>query len=166
MRRSFSVLPIILALLLCVGMPNTTQAQNEVSASDSLEKSLIDGANKVEEYAAELEKLVKERAPDALNAAKAVVRVNRLKNFSWGVLGVFVSGIFFGLCRMFMRWNKEYEGICEPPWSFPAILSGIFSVIAGILGLIPFFNIWNWVGVFEPETVLVRRVLNATFGGF
>ena len=106
-------------------------------------------------------------APAALEMGLAVIRINAIGHLIVGFVCLVLSIIlaYFGL-RLFKSYSSStkrtiYYEDSEESWKpvFGSLL-GIASPIIFLAGFLPsWFNIWNWVAVFQPELALAKQLM-------
>ena len=99
-------------------------------------------------------------APAALDMVLAVVRVDAISALIGGLVAM-VVGIVVGLFgRKLLResYNAPYRG--SEDWKEPVGMICSLIPIATTIGfLATWFNIWNWIAVFQPELALAKQII-------
>jgi hypothetical protein len=125
-----------------------------------MDKAMI-GAEKLTEKMAEL---AVQYGPDVVNAGLSVAQYQATQQLIYGTLmctaslGVMYAAYWLlGYCK---RLNEE-KGQHEPREIF-SVVSGLYFGLGLVLmawGGVKLFNIWNWVGIFEPKLWIAHRIL-------
>jgi hypothetical protein len=140
---------------------------------------------KIVELSGKLERIMAERAPEAWDAALAVVQVGAIRNLVVGLIAIVIAIIAWTVfARLYRKW-RELDG----PWAVyraeyhnymnssanrpdkPTAGKGGFeaSVAAGffVIGLLStlsavanLLSVWTWVALFRPELVIAKRILD------
>ena len=119
----------------------------------------------------QIETLSKTMAPEVLNSAIEVTRMNGIIDIVTGVIcfvismcGAFAIVKYYKFC---IRKKKEYRatGNYTIDWDFTIYVPcGIISAISSILLLASIFQLmdgWNYVAIFEPKLALARSIMEA-----
>jgi hypothetical protein len=116
------------------------------------------------QVAAELVEELRQLAPEALETSLHVVRLEAIGQIAVGLACVIIT--FFGIRTLLWavrRAKKEAAedevGIMFVFHVFGVIGISLVPVVAGISAADKLGNVWNWIGIFEPELRLARYVL-------
>lgn len=101
-------------------------------------------------------------SPKVLNIAVEITRINSLQWLIGGGLGLLIlSGVFAYLANFaWKKLNVKYDERAQVLFIFSIVLSGTSALFAGI----NLFNVWNWIGVFNPTLALAHEILNQVTG--
>lgn len=113
------------------------------------------------EYMDAFEEFAAQATPQAVDLALSLTRWNALNDLIVTLLTILLGvGIFLGATALW-RARTESVDIREPFAYIGWLLGGGMAIIAtGSL-----FNVWLWLGLFRPELVLARRLLDKVMGG-
>lgn len=126
----------------------------EDKAVDIMDKAMV-GAERLTEKLAEL---AAQYGPDVVNAAIEVARITALRPIIGGAVCAVVSYVL-------LRFSiKAFQTAKADDWDNPVYIvgcgfSGIISSGFGTAAAIYLFDVWNWVGVFEPKLWIAHRIL-------
>lgn len=136
--------------------------ENEVSGKLT---EVLDGLQKVANQITD--KLV-ETAPKAYEIILTLKRIDSLQQVLI-FLGAFLLSFGFFKLRGVLYKKYDPKDYNTDGWMIGSIFSSIFSGVFLIFALIRAFNIWIWIGVFQPDLAIAKdvydSVLAATNGG-
>jgi hypothetical protein len=105
---------------------------------------------------------VKQSLPQATQAILDVIRIDSLGSLIFGfvLLGIGILLYIF----MLKAYKKTQDDYSHDGWIPLCCLSGLFSFISLFSGCTVLFNIWNWVGLFQPKLELVHQLIQKVLG--
>ena len=131
----------------------------EAKAVELMDKA----ANGVEALSAKLATIAEQYGPEVVDAGLAVARITAVRELVFAFIGWVTVAVFIGVC--FLVWKKT-ESWKQDDVRGVARCSTIIGAIAGTtlvsffgFGAPRFFDVWTWVGVFEPKLWIAHRIL-------
>jgi large-conductance mechanosensitive channel len=102
-------------------------------------------------------------APEALDLAVNVVRFDAIGELIVGVITLIIGAVavFWGikLLNQYKGSIDKYGFSEEDHKQFFGMVLLFISSIPVILFMVSWFNIWNWVALFNPEFALAKQIL-------
>lgn len=131
-----------------------------VSVMPKLEERIVDLSQK-------LESVMREKAPEAWDAALGVVQIEAAQTLLWAVLGIAMLGL--GLRRAF-RWastaseivkenGARYRHDEEVKYVFGCIAAGVSAFVGMLITLFNAFDVWAYTALVRPELVIAKQVM-------
>lgn len=132
-------------------MSNTSEAAKEVATVIGLDGKLVEIIDKIQQG-------VVSHAPQAMELALNVVRVNAVSELLSALLVAVVAGCGVrSLWRIAVKMKGEND---DGPWPL-MYLASIIPLIALVQAAFTLLGAWNWVGVFYPELRLAKDVFDS-----
>jgi len=124
------------------------------------DKVILNVQERLVELSVKLESLAVENAPEAWNTALTVVQISYAQRLVLSFCGLALGSILAYACWRFVKkvslWDHDTVG-----YEIGAFISGMVGGLMLIGSLINVFTIWNWVGIFRPELVIAKRILDS-----
>ena len=111
----------------------------------------------LQEYAVELVEAVKGIAPDALQVAIQITRINAIGDL-FAAAGLSVGLVFVVRAIRWALGKMEEDDLAVGP-TFVVVGGSIGGLFAGICAAAILLNIWTWVALFSPELRLAHDAL-------
>lgn len=128
----------------------------EQVAEQTLESFVTD---KAAQYLNALESITKQYAPDVIDAALSVVRMQGAQRL--------VHGVALVVCAIACGWITRKLWAASDGDDPEKIALMIFCVVGGvfsaILGLARLLDIWTWVAIFEPKLYIAHALIEKAF---
>jgi len=114
--------------------------------------------SKALEYLGAFEELAKRYTPDIIDTSLIIIQITCLSNLLIALVAICVA---VGLFKVFL-WNaQENKKVPQiygtDKYICGMVFSGCGCGIAGLFGL-TIFNIWYWVGVFNPKLYIAYKI--------
>lgn len=117
---------------------------------------------------AKLGELVQQHGPDAVNLAAQVVQVNAAGNLIVGVLALAAAGGCAALIKRPLKVVREESAKDFMVRNDARELFGVVGVVAltivgtilAIVSAVSLFDVWTWIGLFNPKLALAHEVLS------
>lgn len=126
-----------------------------------LEDKLIGMLDALENGAVQVGEQVVKYSPEVADAALWVIRIDSaqalLSSLAWLFVCVIPAIFFYKLAKKFAKEENGKHGDAEA-----VLWSGAFSAIFTGAAMIPasgLFNLWNWIGMFEPKLKLAKDII-------
>lgn len=122
---------------------------------------MSDVTDLIQEVIDKLSSLTTHYGPHLLSLVERSVYVNCLASIIWGfiLLFVFVLMVIFFVI-LIIKWDTVYKRDIE--------ILIVVPIIGGVLSLIPtcllLGDIWNWVGITDPELYMAHQIINKVTG--
>ncbi len=120
--------------------------------------------NLVKDFAEQLKAQIIEVSPKVLDVATLIVRVNSVQEFmaGFGFLILLVISLTIGIkCqRKVIEINDDIDSF---GYQMAMILGFVFGAAFLIMMLTRFLNIWNYIGVSNPELKLAYDIYKSIF---
>lgn len=127
--------------------------------NDAIQNKLLGAADQLTMAANSITQELIKKAPDALNliltVAKYTALCNLIQGFACfiGVLLIIRTGYFF------IRKTDDMGGDWELALALHCYLGTIGAIILLILGIINFFDIFSWIGIWHPDVYIAHQLL-------
>lgn len=123
-------------------------------------------SERVVELSYKLENAMREKAPEAWDAALRVIQLEAVQTLIWAVFGAVAAVI--GVLLAF-RWGRAAYAIVQERGQRYArdeevkyAVGSFFSTVGAFLGVVVLsgaLNIWTYIALAQPELIIAKRVL-------
>jgi hypothetical protein len=129
---------------------------------ETVEAKLVNMLDALQNGVAEIGNTAVKYAPDVMDAALQVVRIDGIQNVATA-LYLFVLG-----CISLGNVKRFYKKAVEDSWDSCWCVAPIGAVLAGgvllIQAMATLTNIWVWVSIFEPKLYIAKQIIKTTIG--
>lgn len=134
--------------------------------SDALENKAVEILDKsqaaIASFADKLTELTKQYGPDVAHAALSLARVDAINSLVPHIVAAIAFVLLWRWVSAHIAKTKTNRGErydftdCNP---VVLIGGGMAVFISGLIASVGLFNVWAWVGIFEPKLWLAKRIL-------
>lgn len=114
---------------------------------------------KLIEYADKIEKILREKGPEAYDLFIYKLQVEAAQELLVGFLLLMGSGVFVWLSKYFNDEAEETDSYSdEEDYKFASGLSLVISVICMVVSLFLLLDFWNWIPFIYPDLAAANYV--------
>lgn len=135
--------------------------------SDALENKAVEILDKsqaaVATFADKLGDMAKQYGPEVADAALTMARIDAVNYLLISIIsGVICLALYHFVVRRLWVWSlgyKDKERFADGSEYIPTVLASIVLAFFSSVVIFRLFNLWAWVGVFEPKLWIAKKVL-------
>jgi len=117
----------------------------------------------LEEKATELltkfESIADQVGPQAVEATLSAVQYASVGGLVTGVVLTAAAAILANFSFKFYKEECKQGPHSEGGYGFASLASAVVGAFLGMGGLANLFNVWHWVGIFDPAAVLAAKIV-------